>query len=372
MGNSVFANGREISCKAGSGKSIAAFPDVCLSPPSPPAGPVPIPYPTTGMASDTDQGSKNVKIGGDPVMLKDQSNFKKCTGDEAATKSLGMSVVTHNITGKVYFCAWSMDVKIEGQNAVRHLDLMTHNHMSQVGSTPPFPFTERMKMAKGLKDCEKVVEKAEKACKDDKGKTKKCPNQAKINEAKAMKKGPKRTAALKKALQDYARRVQKDDCQKAARCILSPYDGKTCCPPQTPHHLLPKAGFYKKKYGGKTMDDCEKYDAGTAPCVCAEGGKSTGTHGLLHRAQANHIAKFKKAQKKAKKPKEWTYKEARKSAADAMKEIFGCPKACTEAQLKRGHKGMVKGDPELRPISERPKNIEAFAKSWTKKTGKFP
>ena len=64
MGNDVFANGRELSCKAGSGKSICAFPDVCFTPPQTPATPpgVPIPYPNTGMASDTSKGSRDVKI----------------------------------------------------------------------------------------------------------------------------------------------------------------------------------------------------------------------------------------------------------------------------------------------------------------------
>jgi hypothetical protein len=32
MSNEVYANGRELSCKSGSGKSICAFPDVCLTP----------------------------------------------------------------------------------------------------------------------------------------------------------------------------------------------------------------------------------------------------------------------------------------------------------------------------------------------------
>ena len=44
MGCDVYANGDEVACKAGDGKVIAAFPDVCLSPPSPPAGPVPTPH----------------------------------------------------------------------------------------------------------------------------------------------------------------------------------------------------------------------------------------------------------------------------------------------------------------------------------------
>jgi hypothetical protein len=33
MSNDVFANGREVSCKAAAGKSIAAFPDVAFTPP---------------------------------------------------------------------------------------------------------------------------------------------------------------------------------------------------------------------------------------------------------------------------------------------------------------------------------------------------
>jgi uncharacterized protein DUF4150 len=130
MSNNVFANGMEIACKAGDGKVIAAFPDVCLSPPSPPAGPVPIPYPVTSFASDTTDGSSTVKISGQEVMLKTQSSYKKCTGDEAATKSLGMGVITHCIQGKTYFAAWSSDVKFEGANVDRHGDLTNSNGQS--------------------------------------------------------------------------------------------------------------------------------------------------------------------------------------------------------------------------------------------------
>src|SRR5229473_6202573 len=113
MANEVYANGREISCKAAAGKAIAAFPDTCFTPPQTPATPpgVPIPYPNTGMASDTTEGSKTVQISGQEVMLKDKSYFKQSSGDEAATKSLGMGVVSHQIQGKVNFVAWSMDVK---------------------------------------------------------------------------------------------------------------------------------------------------------------------------------------------------------------------------------------------------------------------
>ena len=123
MGCDVFANGNEIACKAGDGKVIAAFPDVCLSPPSPPAGPIPVPYPNTSFSKDMKDGSKSVKIKDKEVMLKDQSFYKTSPlGDEAATKTLGAGVITHVITGKTYFMAWSMDVKFEGKNVDRHVD----------------------------------------------------------------------------------------------------------------------------------------------------------------------------------------------------------------------------------------------------------
>ena len=129
MSKNVFANGKEISAKKDDNKSICAMPDVCLSPPSPPAGPIPIPYPNTAQGSDTSDGSKTVKIGGDEAGLKNSSAYKKSSGDEAATKSLGMGVVTHTIQDKMSHAAWSMDVKFEGANVIRHMDMTTHNHM---------------------------------------------------------------------------------------------------------------------------------------------------------------------------------------------------------------------------------------------------
>lgn len=148
MSKNVFANGNEIACKKGDGKVIAAFPDVCLSPPSPPAGPIPVPYPNTSFSKDMKEGSKSVQIGGGEIMLQDQSYYATSPlGDEAATKSLGAGVVTHCITGKTYFAAWSMDVKVEGKNVDRHCDLTTSNHASQPGSTPPNPNLGAMSVA---------------------------------------------------------------------------------------------------------------------------------------------------------------------------------------------------------------------------------
>jgi len=130
MSTKVYANGREISGKASGNKSVAAMPDVCLSPPGPPAGPIPIPYPNTAQSSDTGDGSKSVMVNGKEVGLKNKSIYKASKGDEAATRNFGGGIVSHTITGKTKFAAWSFDVKVEGQNVVRHMDLTTHNHQN--------------------------------------------------------------------------------------------------------------------------------------------------------------------------------------------------------------------------------------------------
>ena len=129
MADPVYANTMEVSSKAMGGKSICQFPDVCFTPPLTPATPpgVPIPYPNTGMASDTTDGSTSVKIGNQEVMLKNKSSFKQSTGDEAGSAPK-KGLITSKIKGAVYFVAWSMDVKVEDENVVRNLDMTTHNH----------------------------------------------------------------------------------------------------------------------------------------------------------------------------------------------------------------------------------------------------
>lgn len=136
MSCEVYANGDEIACKAGGGKVIAAFPDVCLTPPAPPAGPIPVPYPDTSYSRDMKKGSRTVKIKRKEVMLKNLSYYKTSPlGDEAATRSQGAGIITHVITGKTYFVSWTLDVLFEGQNIDRHTDLTTSNHASPVANT---------------------------------------------------------------------------------------------------------------------------------------------------------------------------------------------------------------------------------------------
>jgi hypothetical protein len=135
----VFANGLEISGKSTQGKTIAAFPDVCFTPPENPATPpgVPVPYPSFGMASDTDKGTGTVKIKGETVNIKNQSFLSKSSGTEAGCAAK-KGIITSKNTGKEYFNSWSPNVKFDGEPVIRFTDLATNNHMSPPGNTPPW------------------------------------------------------------------------------------------------------------------------------------------------------------------------------------------------------------------------------------------
>jgi uncharacterized protein DUF4150 len=113
-----------------SGGVTSAFPDVCNTPS--PGGPVPIPYPNIAQSTDTAQGSSTLTCDGNPICLKD-SNFAISTGDEPGTA--GGGVASAKIKGKAEFVNFSFDVKVEGKNVCRAMDLMLHNDKN----TPPFP-----------------------------------------------------------------------------------------------------------------------------------------------------------------------------------------------------------------------------------------
>jgi len=90
MTKNVFAGTWEIAAENGMNKSIARFPDVCMSPPSPPAGPIPIPYPDTSFSNNLKSGSSTVKIGGKGAALAQKSYYQEpVLGDEAATRTFG-------------------------------------------------------------------------------------------------------------------------------------------------------------------------------------------------------------------------------------------------------------------------------------------
>lgn len=104
----VYANDHEVSHKSAEGKTINAFPDVKHSPnkeTETPTG-VPVPYPTTGMGSETAMGPKKVKVNDREIMVKDTS-YKMSAPVENQTET--MAPTTSN--GKVEYQPLRNDVK---------------------------------------------------------------------------------------------------------------------------------------------------------------------------------------------------------------------------------------------------------------------
>ena len=128
MPATVGVNFMSVVHKASNGVTIA-FPDVCKTPS--PAGPIPIPYPNIAQSTDTAKGTKKVKCDGQSTCVKD-SNFMMSTGDEAGSAG---GVASGKIKGKAEFVLFSFDVKFEGKNVSRAMDIMLHNDKN----TPPFP-----------------------------------------------------------------------------------------------------------------------------------------------------------------------------------------------------------------------------------------
>lgn len=300
MSHEVYANNMSIVAKSADGKAICSFPDVCLSPPTPPAGPVPIPYPNTGFASDTTDGSKTVKLKGQEVVLKNKSYFSKSTGDEAATKTLGMGVVSHTIQGKVYFNSWSMDVKIEGENVCRNLDLTTHNHNPPPGNTPPWTYLEKAGAGTALKGCKA--------------------------EQKAVKDNCKATT--------FAQNCKNKKCRDAMACILIPKgkDKDYCCPPNNTgdhiieDHWVRPDGNLLSSFSGIANKPGGEYKG--APTMCVNRSRYSGKHGIAHGTRGVHEDDYM--------GKPIPYPTAKKIAVESFKDAnpdSKCSAACLKKQM---------------------------------------
>ena len=340
MGNQVYANDMEISCKAADGKSIACFPDVCFTPPQTPATPpgVPIPYPNTGMAKDATKGSRTVKISGKEVMLKDKSYFKTSTGDEAGSAPK-KGVITSKIKGKVYFNAWSMDVKFEGENVVRHLDLMTHNHGSS-GNTPPWAYTDETATSP-IESCKKEVARKNKACEGKTTKADQCADKA--------------CTAAKKCL--LVSKRQADSKAKNSQVA--------CCDGETGHHIVEAHGFTQSGTGrADPLPQFPNYDEKDAPCICVEcpqdgSGRYEGDHGFMHAAQGKLEQAAMESAPAGKKDYAWNYGQSSAAGIRALQQTFPkskCSKKCLQAQLDAYHKDTV-GAKDQTPVRTHTPNL---------------
>ena len=124
MGQTTFVNYRGVAHKGSGGMSIV-FPDVCKTPP----GPVPIPYPNMGRASDTSEGPSSVKTNGEMPMVKG-AKYSKSYLDEVGVAGGILSSVNR---GECEYLLYSFDVKFEGKNVCRLGDMLWHNKKNILG-----------------------------------------------------------------------------------------------------------------------------------------------------------------------------------------------------------------------------------------------
>ncbi len=113
----VYANGLEIAHKAVDQHLFSAIPDVAFTPAERPATSpgVPIPYPNVQMSSDTATGTAKIELEIEPYLQPE------------APESEPTPYTPYLNHGKQYFEPFSFDVKFEGSNVARHLDLRTGN-----------------------------------------------------------------------------------------------------------------------------------------------------------------------------------------------------------------------------------------------------
>ena len=166
------------------------------------------------------------------------------------------------------------------------------------------------------------------------------------------------TGAAAKTIANWQRNVATlDDCLRARKCMLVPYNetqkkdkgnktNKGCCNGQTGHHLIPDK-FVDKS--GCQDDKGKPYAKRTAPVVCAEGTSHAqgGSHEALHTA-TNEMLVDKDDMKKVgtdypSKPA--SYEDVRDGVIKAHAKTFPfsmCSQDCLRAQLDKAYKGCGK------------------------------
>lgn len=153
MGATIIVNGRTVVHKDSGGKA-PSVPDFCKTP-TPPGPPVPIPYVNVAQSSDTADGSKKVKMDGNPIMLK-TSKFSTSKGDEAGTAK---GVASSTSSGIAKFVNYSFDVKVEGKNVPRLGDPMTNN-----GNGANTTTVKELQVATGVSDIDMTDEQVKLIC----------------------------------------------------------------------------------------------------------------------------------------------------------------------------------------------------------------
>ncbi|MDE2048719.1 MAG: DUF4150 domain-containing protein, partial [Betaproteobacteria bacterium] len=246
-------------------------------------------------------------------------------------------VVTSKNMGKVYFTAWSMNVKVEGENVVRMGDLTTHNHGSVPGNTVPWPYLDEVSVATETGPCKDEIKNEKAACAG-------C------------------------APHGDGDPCQSSDCQKARKCMLAAFNPTKaeypntyrCCEGTTGHHVVPLGEFClpRAQTGGRRgqaplNDSVKGYDGDLAPTICVEGSdhkqKSGGQlkeHGLVGSAYIRERLKkgISNNQEGVK------YADLRDCGTASVSKVFPqCSEGCTKAQLDNYHVAEAK-IPESAPV----------------------
>jgi hypothetical protein len=203
-----------------------------------------------------------------------------------------------------------MDVKFEGENVVRHLDMTTHNHASPLTNTPPWTYIDSPAAPPSDHPCKNEIIKMQNACKDP----------------TFVQKG-KRT-----------HRECKEGCEEKMACILVPKgkDKELCCSPRnTGHHMIED---HWVKSNPNFSDDQKSYNK--APTVCANRFRKRGSrHRRLHNIQGTIEESFMPGgsrYKSGEKNGGFNYGAGKKAALIAHHEVFkdsGCTPECLESQL---------------------------------------
>lgn len=120
MANTVGVNGLSV-VHAGSGGTVVASPDTCLTPSQ--NGSDPIVYTNIAASSNATAVSSTVKCEGNGICIA-SSSFSKSSGDESGTSG---GVTSGTTQGRAIFTNYSFNVTIEGQAVARATDLMISN-----------------------------------------------------------------------------------------------------------------------------------------------------------------------------------------------------------------------------------------------------
>jgi hypothetical protein len=142
------------------------------------------------------------------------------------------------------------------------------------------------------------------------------------------------------------------------KCVLTPKSPSNCCAETpggevpTPHHIVPDSQFHNGSKVPLLLDAAgnNKFNYDKAPCICAQGrSQSIGMHGRIHGQTNTRTRAFLGVAPSKTIPSttRWPVAFSERIGAEAVQDVTGCDKECTQAQLREGHQAMGIGRNEM-------------------------